>query len=77
MSDSRISVYIDVGTWVLVLLKVSSDDEGTYECHVNSDPTKKLAIHLIKVLVFNHLIFLNLLLSSNNESDGRVWAAPQ
>ena len=47
MSDSRISVYIDVDTWVLVLMKVSAADEATYECHVNSDPPRKLAIHLI------------------------------
>ena len=47
VSDSRISVYIDVDTWVLVLLKVMGEDEGTYECHVNSDPPQKLAIHLI------------------------------
>ena len=80
VSDSRISVYIDVDTWVLVLLKVSADDEGAYECHVNSDPPKKLAIHLIvQGTEFQPSInfFLNLLLSSNNESDGRVWAAPQ
>jgi len=47
VSDSRISVYIDVDTWVLVLLKVCAEDEATYECHVNSDPPRKLAIHLI------------------------------
>jgi len=47
VSDSRISVYIDVDTWVLVLMKVSAEDEATYECHVNSDPPRKLAIHLI------------------------------
>ena len=83
MSDSRISVYIDVDTWVLVLLKVSADDEATYECHVNSDPPKKLAIHLI---VQGKLRFVNArlmhilatifaLFSSNNESYGWLWAA--
>ena len=40
-------MYIDVDTWVLVLLKVSAEDEATYECHVNSDPPQKLATHLI------------------------------
>ena len=46
MSDSRINVYIDVDTWVLVLYKVVPADEATYECHVNSDPPQKVAIHL-------------------------------
>ena len=46
VSDSRINVYIDVDTWVLVLYKVVPADEATYECHVNADPPQKVAIHL-------------------------------
>ena len=83
MSDSRISVYIDVDTWVLVLLKVSAEDEATYECHVNSDPPKKLAIHLIvqgKLNLVNdghqHIVVtICTLFSSDNESYGWLWAA--
>ena len=62
VSDSRISVYIDVDTWVLVMMKVRGEDEGTYECHVNSDPPQKLAIHLIvqgavfDTFIINYLI---------------------
>ena len=61
MSDSRISVYIDVDTWVLVLMKVSAEDEATYECHVNSDPPRKLAIHLIVegISTFNPANFIS------------------
>ena len=60
VSDSRISVYIDVDTWVLVMMKVRGEDEGTYECHVNSDPPQKLAIHLIvQGVVFDTLIIIN------------------
>ena len=47
MSDSRISVFIEVDTWVLVISKVSPSDEATYECHVNAEPPKKLEIHLV------------------------------
>ena len=46
VSDSRINVYIDVDTWVLVLYKVVPADEATYECHVNADPPQKVSIHL-------------------------------
>ena len=46
VSDSRISVSIDVDTWVLVIFRVAKQDEARYECHVNSDPPGKLAIQL-------------------------------
>ena len=46
VSDSRITVYIDVDTWVLVLYKVIPEDRATYECHFNSEPAQKLAINL-------------------------------
>ena len=82
MSDSRISVYIDVDTWVLVLLKVSADDEATYECHVNSDPPKKSAIHLIvqgNLNLVNDIytcwLHIFVLFSSDNESYGWVREA--
>ena len=35
VSDSRINVYIDVDTWVLVLYKVVPADEALYKCYVN------------------------------------------
>ena len=83
VSDSRISVYIDVDTWVLVLLKVSAEDEATYECHVNSDPPKKLAIHLIvqgksNLAIDRHqhmVVTIFALLSPNNDCYGWLWAA--
>ena len=46
MTDSRISVYIDANTWVLVLYKVIPEDQATYECYVNSKRPQKLAINL-------------------------------
>ena len=46
VSDSRVNVYIDIDTWVLVLYKVLPEDQGTYQCHINSDPGQKLSINL-------------------------------
>ena len=46
VTDSRISVYIDANTWVLVLYKVIPEDQATYECYVNSKRPQKLAINL-------------------------------
>lgn len=46
VSDSRVNVFIDVDTWVLVIYKVVPQDEATYECHVNAEPPQKVAIHL-------------------------------
>ena len=55
VSDSRVNVYIDIDTWVLVLYKVNPADEAKYECHVNADPPQKVAINLF---VKGTLIFL-------------------
>lgn len=46
VSDSRINVYIDIDTWVLVLYNVTPSDQATYECHLNSEPPQKLTMHL-------------------------------
>ena len=46
VSDSRITVYTEVDTWVLVLYNVIPEDQAKYECHFNSDPSQKLAINL-------------------------------
>ena len=46
VSDSRINIYNDIDTWVLVLYQVTPEDQATYQCHLNSDPGQKLAINL-------------------------------
>ena len=62
MTDSRISVYVDANTWVLVLYKVIPEDQATYECYVNSERTQKLAINLnVEGIIDTDRIMINVL----------------
>jgi hypothetical protein len=36
-----------IDTWVLVIADLRQEDEGTYHCHLGSDPAIKMAVHLI------------------------------
>ena len=78
VTDSRISLYIDGNTWVLVLYKVIPEDQATYECHVNSERSQKLAINLsIKGKIDTDRVGIftidKNISSSSHKGDGCIW----
>ena len=59
ISDNRFKVLHEVNSsdWFLVIKSVTYNDEGIYECQVNSEPYKTFKFHLSVVgeFIFNYV----------------------
>ena len=64
ISDNRFKVLHEVNSsdWFLVIKSVTYDDQGIYECQVNSDPYKTFKFHLSVVGEYlGNVFFLKLI----------------
>ena len=64
ISDNRFKVLHEVNSsdWFLVIKSVTYDDQGIYECQVNSDPYKTFKFHLSVVGKYlGNVFFLSLI----------------
>lgn len=63
-ADTRFKVNhensVDATDWSLLITNVKTEDQGLYECQINTEPKMKLNINLVVKGEFFHLLFMNI-----------------